>query len=322
LFALALVLVLLVLPLGACGGDSSDDKVTIGLTFVPNVQFAPFYVAIEKGYYKDEGLKVELNHHQVGADEFGALVAGREDVLMGAGDEVLMAREKDAPLVYVAEIFTSYPVGLIVPADSDIQSVADLKGHSVGIPGEYGATYIGLLALLDSAGLTKNDVKIQSIGFTQAAALSSGQVDSVMGYVNNEPIQIEKAGVKTRVFPVSDVQPLVSNGLVTTEKQLEDHPEQVKKIVAATLKGVQYTIDHPDDAVEITKKYVPTLTDDEQVNDAKAVLAATIPLMQPGDAIGKSDPAAWQSMADFLLANGLLQQPADVGASFTNDEVP
>jgi ABC-type nitrate/sulfonate/bicarbonate transport system substrate-binding protein len=64
------------------------------------------------------------------------------------------------------------------------------------------------------------------------------------------------------------------------------------------------------------------LTNDEQVNDAKAVLAASIPLWQPGDTIGKSDPAAWQSMADFLLANGLLQQPADVSAAYTNDEVP
>ena len=79
----ALAVVLALLPvLVACGGDGgggSDDleDVTIGLTFVPNIQFAPFYVALEKGYYEDAGLWVELNHHAAGADQFGALVAGR-----------------------------------------------------------------------------------------------------------------------------------------------------------------------------------------------------------------------------------------------------
>ena len=298
-------------------GETRD--VTIGLSFVPNIQFAPFYVAIEKGFYVQHGVEVELNHHQAGADLFGALVAGQEDMMMAGGDEVLAARAKGAELVYVAEVFTRYPVGLIVPADSDIASVADIKGKKVGIPGPYGANYIGLLALLSNAGLTEKDIQVESVGFTQASALLAGHVDAVMGYVNNEPLQLKKAGMETRTFAVADVQPLVSNGLIATEKTLQDDPEMVKAVVAGTLEGVQYTIDHPDEAVEIAKKFVPTLTDDEQVADARAVLDASLPLWQPTTPPGSSDPEDWQSMADFLTEHGLLEGEVDVSAAFTNE---
>jgi len=344
LFAVAMLL-LLVPILAACGGDGdgestatsattaetaaspaasgSDDlrDVTIGLSFVPNVQFAPFYVAIEKGFYAEHGLKVDLNHHQAGADLFGALVGGQEDAMMAGGDEVLAARAKGAELVYVAEVFTRYPIGLIVPADSGIESVADIKGKKVGIPGPYGATYIGLLALLAGSGLTADDVQVESIGFTQASALLAGHVDAVIGYVNNEPLQLKKAGMETRTFPVADVRPLISNGIVITEAMLNDHPDVARAIVAGTLEGVQYTIDHPDEALEISREYVPTLTNAEQVADAKAVLEASLPLWQPTTPPGSSSAEDWQSMAEFLTENGLLEGEVDASTAFTNDLV-
>ena len=303
-------------------GTGKTEEITIGLTFVPNIQFAPFYVAIEKGYFEEAGLEVTLNHHQAGADQFGPLVAGQEDLLMSAGDEVLIARQQDVPLVYVAEVFTRYPVGLIVPADSDIASIEDLKGKTVGIPGEYGANYIGLLALLEGAGMTRDDLEIQSIGFTQASALLAGHVDAVMGYLNNEPIQLAKAGMEVETFPVSDVLSLVSNGLVVTQETIDERPEIVRAAVEATLRGVEDVIANPEEAVEIATEYVPTLTDEQQAEDALAVLQASIPMWEATDGWGTSDPEAWQAMADFLLENGILTDAADVDAAYTNDLVP
>lgn len=325
------VLLLLLVPmiLVACGGDddggdSEPESVTIGLTFVPNIQFAPFYVADANGYYEEAGLEVELNHHAVGADQFGPLVAGQEDMLMASGDEVMQVRARDAEVKYVAVVYREYPVALIVPEDSDIQSIEDLSGKTVGVPGEYGANWIGLLALLDAAGMTRDDIEVESVGFTQASALLAGHVDAVMGYVNNEPIQIASGGMPVRTFPVGDVSPLVANGLVVTDEYLDDEPDLVRAMIEATLRGVQYALDNPEETVEIAKDYVPTLTDSEQEAAALEVLQATLPLweVQGDGTLGEGDPADWEAMESFLQEYGLLEAPVEVDDVFTNDFLP
>lgn len=325
--SVGLLAVLALVSLAACGGRATGagggtENVTIGLTYVPNIQFAPFYVADKLGYYKAEGLNVTLRHHTFAEDEFGALVAGKEDIIIAGGDETLQARSRGIPITYVAEMYTTYPVAIIVPAGSSIQSVADLKGHSIGIPGPYGASYIGLLALLQSAGVSKNDVHIQGIGYTQVPALLGHKVDAVVGYTNNEVIQFQKAGFAIRTFPVSATQPLISNGLAALQKELDAHPDVVRKVVAATLKGVQYTIAHPQDALNISKQYVPGLSDATNANDAMAVLQATIADLQTTGKPGYVDPQAWQSMATFLQQQGQLSGPVDASKAFSNNYLP
>lgn len=305
------------------GGSGSLTPLTVGLTYVPNIQFAPFYVAEALGYYKAAGLNVTLRHHNFGEDEFAAIAAGRENVIFAGGDESLQARAKGLPLVYVANIFTAYPVTLIVPAGSSIQSLADLRGHTIGVPGQYGATYIGLLALLKSVGLTTSDVTIQSIGYTQVSALVGHKVDAVMGYINNEPIQFQKASFAIRTFPVANAQPLVSNGLAAQEGELKAQPAAIKALIAATLKGVDYTIAHPQEAVTMSKQYVPGLSDPSATASALAVLQATLPAIAPNSAHpGYNDPAAWQSMATFLQSNGQLNGTVDVTQAYSNNYLP
>src|SRR6266480_5355953 len=164
------LLILLALALVACGGSTSTGtapsstsatasvkSVSIGLGYIPDIQFAPFYVAQSKGYYKAAGLDVTFNHGIV-PDLFGSMVAGKNTFVFAGGDELLVARDKSVKAINVATIFQKYPVSLIVPADSSIKTLADLKGHTIGVPGQYGATYIGLLALLYKAKLTLSDV--------------------------------------------------------------------------------------------------------------------------------------------------------------------
>lgn len=315
-------LLLAVIVIGAlvgCGGSSGGDtSVTIGLTYVPNIQFAPFYAAQSLGYYKDAGLKVTFHHHTASEDEFGALVSGSEDMIFAGGDEMLQAQSQGVPVVYLAEVFTQYPVVLIVPADSPIKTAADLKGHSVGVPGAYGATYIGLLALLKQGNLTKQDINIQSIGYTQVSALMSHKVDAVMGYVNNEPIQFQKAGFAVRTIAIGNAQPLISNGLGALQKEINAHPDVVKEVIAATLRGVDFVNTHPDEAVQLSAKYVPG----QNAADALQVLKATIPVMQPGSKPGYSDPNSWTSMDQFLQANGLMKKPVDASNAYSNAYLP
>ncbi len=319
-------LVLLALLLTACGGSTSTTagntaspsasakSVSIGLGYIPDVQFAPFYVAQSKGYYRSAGLNVTFNHGIV-PDLFGSMVSGKNTFVFAGGDELLEARDKSVKAIDVATIFQKYPVSLIVPASSSIKTLADLKGHSIGVPGLYGSTYTGLLALLYKANLKLSDVHVQSINFTQVPALISHKVDAVMGYSNNEPLQLAAHGFPVRTFNVFDYQPLVSNGIMTTEDTYHNQPQTVRAFVQATLKGLKDVIADPTGALTICKTYIPTLTDTTQ---ALAVLKATIPLWQGSNQPGYNDSASWQSMEQFLVAQKMIKPVDNLAQVYTN----
>ncbi|HEY7123305.1 MAG TPA: ABC transporter substrate-binding protein [Ktedonobacterales bacterium] len=325
----ALLAALVVVFLAGCGNTSANANqhhLTVGLTYIPNIQFAPFYVAQELGYYKDAGLNVTLRHHQFSEGEFDAIAAGKEDAVFGGGDEMLQARDHKISLVYVANVYTKYPVALMVPANSPIKTAADLRGHTIGIPGQFGETYFGLLALLQNAGLKASDVTMQNIAFTQVAALLGNKVDAVMGYLNNEAIQFQQANFAVRTLALSDVVqplPLVSNGLGALQSELDAHPDDIKALVAATMRGVQYTIAHPQDALNISKKYVDGLDDSKNAANALAVLQATIPMWQDtATSSGHNDPNTWQAMEAFMLQYGLISTQMDASQAFSNDYLP
>jgi NitT/TauT family transport system substrate-binding protein len=324
LWSLALLMVLL---LTACGGSSSTSattssstpqaktqNVSIGLGYIPDIQFAPFYVAKSKGYYSAAGLNVTFNHGIV-PDLVGSMVAGKNNFVFASGDEMLVARDKNVKAIDVATIFQKYPVSLIVPANSPIKTLADLKGHTIGEPGPFGATHTGLLALLYKANLSLTDVKVQAIGFTQVAALTAHRVDAVMGYANNEPLQLQKHGMAVRTFLASDYQPLISNGIITTEDTYHNEPQVVREFVQATLKGLRDVIADPAQAVETSKSYIPGLTNTDQ---ALSVLKATIPLWQGSGRLGYNDSATWQSMEKFLVAQKMIAPVQDLTQAYTN----
>src|SRR5689334_7789547 len=112
------------------GSGTAPQKISIGLGYIPDIQFAPFYVAQSKGYYKAAGLDVTFNHGIV-PDLVGSMVAGKNTFVFASGDEMLVARDKKVQAINVATIFQKYPVSLIVPADSPIKTLADIKGHTI-----------------------------------------------------------------------------------------------------------------------------------------------------------------------------------------------
>src|SRR5436190_20652555 len=124
-----------------------------------------------------------------------------------------------------------------------------------------GASYIALRALLAKGGLSESDVTIEATGFTQVQTLEADRVDAVVIYATNEPIQLEDKGVAVNLINVSDVVDLVSNGIVVSEDTMQNHPDLVRALDAAFTESLQYTIDHPDEAYDMSKKYVEGLSD-------------------------------------------------------------
>lgn len=307
------------------GGEPARDEaaadLTIGLTYTPDIQFAPWYVADAQGYFADEGVEVTLRHHGASESLFGALEAGEEDVVVAGGDEMLQARSQGIPVVNIATVYHSYPVALIVPDDSPITAPGELAGHTVGIPGPFGETWFGLLALLSNAGLGEDDVTVDHIGFTQQAALSAGHVDAVMGYVNNDAVQFEAAGLAVRTLPLDETGevPLVGIGLGASETAIDDDPEALRAVVAATDRAIDDILADPEQALTLSADYVSGLEQAEARDAALETLEATSALYTDA----ATDRAAqWQEMAQFMAEHDLLGEDVDAESAVSDEFLP
>jgi len=298
-------------------GTLTSVRLPVG--YIPNVQFAPLYVAIENGYYREQGLDVQIDYSM---ENDNAVLLGNNSIQFAilSGEQVLLGRGQQIPLVYVMDWYQQYPVGVASKTGANITQPSDLKGKRIGLPGTYGASYIGLIALLDSAGLTEQDVSLDSIGFNQVEALTADRDDAVVVYAANEPNVLKSQGVDVNLIKVSDYTPLVGNGLVTNEKTLTNNPELVQKMVTATLKGIQYVSDNPDASFEICKKYVENLANSDQALQMQ-VLKDSITEWQAAN-LGRSDPASWDNMQRILLKMRLLTNSLDLSKAFTNQFVP
>ena len=322
-----LIFILAALLLAGCQSIAEPASqelipVTLPVGYIPNVQFAPMYVAIENGYYREQGLDVSMDYNME-TDSVALIGVGELDFAIVSGEQVLLGRAQELPVVYVMAWYQEYPVGVAVMAESGIEEPQDLVGKKVGLPGLYGASYIGLRALLQANGLQESDLILDSIGYTQTEALMNGLEDAVVIYVANEPLKLEAEGYDVNVLRTSDYLELVANGLVTSEKMIEEHPDIVRGMVAATLQGVAYITKHPDEAFEICKKYVDTLgslTPEEQ-EVQRQVLETSIPMFAI-EKNGATELQAWQNMQAVLLEMGLMSQSLPLEEAFTNDFLP
>ena len=277
---LALCAAVLTLVGGALARPAAQTDLVFFLTFVPNVQFAPLYVAIEKGYFAEEGLNVSIQHGSE-PDGVDLIAAGSLDFGMISGEQVIVARANGRPVVYVHEWFQRYPVGIVTPDNSGITSVPDLAGHKVGIPGRYGASYTGLVALLAANGMTEAAITLDPIEFNAPNVMCLGAIDAAVVYINNEPLQIQqRADAGTcgditglTLFPVADAADMVSNGIVTSEHIIATQPELVRAVVRAFDRGLHDVIANPAAAYLLSRAYVENLPADDAFVAALQALA-------------------------------------------------
>ncbi len=256
-------------------------KQTFFLTFVPNVQFSPVYAAIENGHMASSGIVLEIEHAEenVGID---LIAANARQFGLVSGEEVIKARAKGRPIVYVYEWFQKYPVGIVFSADSGIESVRDLAGRKVGVPGRFGASFNGLIALLSANDMQEKDIQLEPIGFSAPEVFCKGGVEASVVYINNEPLQIQQRASAgdcgnvsaVKVFPVSDAADMVSNGLVTNEQTIAEQPELVRGMVAAFDAGLRDVINNPAQAYLLSAAYVENLPMTDAFRSALEAAAA------------------------------------------------
>lgn len=289
---------------------AAPTALTIGLTYIPNVQFSPFYVARDQGLFSEQGLDVTLRHHGAQEDPFGALLAGQEDLLFASGDEAVVAAATGANVATFGTGFQQFPGVLLTSTDSGITSVDDLRGRTIGLPGHFGSSYYTVLAALHLAGLDADDVTLQDIGYTQVTALMTGRVDVVVGYSNNESVQFAAAGFDVVELAVqeSDEPTLVGPGLITVLDRFDD--DVLRRVKAAMLEAEKRILADPGVGIEATRNEVPTLSEPDQEKTARAVLAATSKLwLRSGEPSVDVDQEAFVRMGEFLTEAGVIEGP-------------
>ena len=271
---LAIVIIgLLLVSSGVVAQDQPLDE-QILLTFVPNVQFAPFYVGIEAGYFAEAGFAVSLDHLQE-PEVLDLVAVGQANYGVVSGEQVILARSQNRDVVYVFEWFQQYPVGLVYDRALDLSDLGDLRDKIIGIPGRFGASYSGLTALLHDANLTETDIEVSEIGFNAPEVFCLGLVDAAVVYINNEPLQIQQladagdcgAVQAVATTSVASQVDLVSNGLIISRALLDDDPAAVQRMVGAYAKALRATIDNPAAAYLASLAHVESLPREQSFLD-------------------------------------------------------
>jgi len=292
------------------------QKVRVGLGYLPDVQFAPFYVGVVEGIYARKGLEVEFQHG-FSSELYPLLAQGKLDFVVADAEDVIALRAQGTPLKYVMALYQSVPNALFSKAEKNIKSVRDLKGKSIGIPGLFGTSYTSLQAMLRAAGLKESDVKLEQIGFTQAEAVLANRVDVAMGFINNEPLVLQAKGVKLNVIPAGPYNLSPGVGIISTDKVLAD-TELARKFVQTSQEAVALTLREPRKAFEAAKKYVPNMSEDRY-----AVLQTSLRLYQSSysrqNGLGFSNPKGWESGLTLLRQTERVKTDLPATSFYTNE---
>ncbi len=331
----AAVLLVFAMAAAACSSPSSASPtphgdrtapptaLKVGLGYLPSVQFAPFYLAQQAGYYRDAGLEVTFEN-KIDPDLVTLVGQGALDIGVADGTSVIPAVSQSIPIRYVATIYGTFPSIVFAKASSGIKTAADLRGKAIGIPGKYGSSWIMLQALLQSGGLTVDDVTIETYpDFGQGIAVQQGAVDAATGFANNEPVQLELTGSPAVVLHVDDVVALPGPGLIAGVSTLEQNGDAVRAFIEATLRAMTEIAATPSLGLDAAIVAVPELGANRATQ--AAILDATIASWSPvagGGAFGTIDTAGWEASIAYMTKLKLVPNPVTIEGLVRTDLLP
>jgi NitT/TauT family transport system substrate-binding protein len=319
------IAVAIAVSLLVAGAAQAQDKVSIRLKWLHQAQFAGYYVAKEKGFYKEENLEVTINPGGPQLVAENLVAAGTDDFAQGGGMETtLTGRDKGLPLVAIAAVFPKTPVLLVAKKESGINKLEDFAGKKVSM--WYTGTQYIVRAMLRNNGVDPAKITEVPQPVTMAPFVRN-EVSVACVTVFNELQSLYADGIKDLVmFDPADYGIVIPRDtIVTTEKMIKERPEVVQRFLRASLKGWKYAIDNQAEAVDITMKQSPNLKKEHQTIMMREVAKLMTWGASKERGVGYLDPKAAEFTMNFLLENKQLTKPVPL-AEATNSrfwsEVP
>lgn len=287
---------------------ASPDTVRLQLRWLHQFQFAGYYMALEKGFYKEAGLDVELLEGGPSAlKPVDAMLSGKVDFAI-SNSGVIIERMKGKPVVALASIMQTSPIVWIVREDSGIHTPLDLAGKNLMLmPPPESAE---LLATLRKEGIDISKLRIQPTSFN-LADLVSGKTDAYDGYLSNEPYWLERQGVGYRLInPREYGVNFYNDVLIGSERFLQKHPKKVDAFVRASLRGWEYALTHIEESVQfIQQRYAPDKSLEHLRYEARELAKLIMPELVR---VGHMNPGRWRHIAETYAELGMIEPTFDL----------
>ena len=304
-----------------CSASKADNNVTVVLDWVPNTNHTGLYVALEKGFYKDLGLNVEIMQPPEGG-ALSLVAAGKAEFAVSFQEEIgpALTSENPLPVVAVASIIDHNVSGIISLKEKGIDSPSKLEGKryaSWDTPFERAI----LTNIVEGDGGDFSKVELIPNTVTDVISALQTDIDAVWVYYGWDGIATELAGLDTNYIAFRDINPVFdfyTPVLASGTKYLEENEEEAKKFLEATAKGYEYAIANPEEAAEILVKHAPEV-DLELAKASQAFLANEYQAEKAS--WGTIDETRWTTFYDWMYEEGLIG--ADLGnQGFTNAYLP
>ena len=322
---LALILALtMLLTLTACGGKE-EETITFVLDWTPNTNHTGIYVALQKGWFEEAGLKVDVVQPPEGGSAL-LVASGKAQFAVTAQDSIAPALtgENAMPLTTVAAILQHNTSGIVSRAGEGMDTPRGLEGHKYATwdsPVEK-ATIRQVMAA-DGGDFDKVEL-IPSTVTDEVSALKSGDVDAIWIFYGWAGIACEVAGLPIDYFDFADFDPVLdfyTPIIVSNNDWLENNPETAKAFLAALSRGYEYAAENPKEAADILMEAAPELkSNTELVYRSQEYLAGEY--IADAERWGEIDPDRWGGYFTWLNDNGLMETPLDPGMGFTNEYLP
>ncbi|MGG0719601.1 ABC transporter substrate-binding protein [Robertmurraya massiliosenegalensis] len=316
-------MIILTLLVGCSNTDSDNrelEEISIMLDWYPNAVHSAIYMAEEKGYFEEEGLKVKVEMPADTNDPLKLAATGKVDLAISYQTQLLMSRAEDIPVVSIASLVRHSLDGIMYLKDNGIESPKDLVGKNVGYPSSSVSEAV-LKTMVEHDGGDASEVKLTDVGWDLMPSLATKNVDALVGaYVNHELVLLEKEGYDVDMFPLTEygVPDNYELILVTGEDTFEKKEEAFTKFWRALTKGQEDVQNNPAEGLEVLfNNENESFPLDQDVETES--LNVLLPLMDDGTLpFGYQEEDVWQDVANWLYDTGVLKEKVDPSSAFMN----